>query len=386
MSDKVKIGILGCGPRGIQMAYIVKLLPDLCELAAMSEPAPAANAAARTAFPGIRIFSSSEELLDSGMADAVITEVPPSVHSRYVCMALDRGIHVLGEIPPVNTLEEGTILWNKVRSSKAIYMCAANPNYRAKTMFLKKLKSLGMLGNVAYIETEYMHDVRNLKDGWRRNYESCRYCTHSLGPILELLDGDECVSVSCFGTGDHFHTGWLHNAMSALFRTRNNVVVRFLTAFALPYHGPAHTTRIFAEKGIAELRNESARLWIASLNEFSSRNDFIEIPLTPSGADRPRDMKIPDEELFRLGHYGHNGSDLLMLADFADAVLKGKSSPVGIRKALSMTLPGIYAALSAEENGALKQIRYPWSGEAEDADSDSCLFMTENNKEERAGT
>ncbi|OQA78611.1 MAG: Glycosyl hydrolase family 109 protein 1 precursor [Lentisphaerae bacterium ADurb.Bin242] len=361
MNKKVKTAVLGCGPRGIQMARIVKLVPECCRLIAMSDPNPDALAGAKKAFPEIGFFQSSDELLDSGMADAVITEIPPAAHTEYVIKALERGIHVLGEIPAVNSIEEGELLWKKVNDSKALYMCGANPNYRAKTAFLLKMREMGLLGNIAYIETEYMHDMRGMTDQWRRTYESCRYCTHSLGPVLELLKDDEFVSVSCMGTGDHFHCGCSHNAMSALLRTKNDVVVRFLTAFAIPYHGPAHTARIFAEKGIVELRNEGARLWLTELNEFSARNDFLEIPFTPAGADRPNGLKILDEELFRQASCGHNGSDIFMLRDFADAVLNGKPSPVGIREGLAMTLPGIYAALSAREGGALKPIRYPWS-------------------------
>ncbi|MBO6066018.1 MAG: hypothetical protein J6P36_06325, partial [Lachnospiraceae bacterium] len=65
--------------------------------------------------------------------------------------------------------------------------------------------------------------------------------------------------------------------------------------------------------------------------------------------------------LFQAAGTGHNGSDIVMLRDFADAILNGKPSPIGIREGLAMTLPGIYAAESAREGGALKEIRYPWS-------------------------
>ena len=162
-------------------------------------------------------------------------------------------------------------------------------------------------------------------------------------------------------TFDRIGCGRSHNAMACLLHTPNNVVVRFLTAFALPYHGPAHTTRIMAEKGIVELYNEKVRLWLKGLNEFSSQNDFLEIPLTPQSDARPISMRIIDEDIFQLAGHGHNGSDILMLKDFADAILNGKPSPVGIREGLAMTLPGIYAAESARDGGALKEIKYPWS-------------------------
>ena len=361
MSNFVKFGILGCGPRGLQMARVLRLLPDLVTLSAMSDTDAACLQKAAGEFSDVAFYDSSDALLDSALLDAVITEIPPASHTEYVVKALERGIHVLGEIPAVDSLEEAELLWEKVNSSTALYMCGSNPHYRAKTTLLLKLKEMGMIGKVAYIETEYMHDMRAFGDEWRKTYESCRYCTHSLGPVLRLLDDDEFTSVACMSTGDHFNCGRNHNAMSALLKTRNNVVVRFLTGFALPYTGPAHTTKIFSEKGILELRNESARIWLADLNGFSSKRDFLELPLTPKPSDRPANLKIIDEDLFRAAHYGHNGSDLLMVQAFVEAILHATPSPIGIKDALAMTLPGIYAALSAREGGALQQIKYPWT-------------------------
>ena len=274
--------------------------------------------------------------------------------------ALERNIHVLGEIPAVDSIEEGEYLWKKVNDAKALYMCGSNPNYRAKTLFAKRLKSLGVLGKIAYVETEYMHDMRELKDNWRKTYESCRYCTHSLGPVLAIAEGEEIRSVSCMSIYDRIGCGRSHNAMAALFRTQNDIVIRFLTAFALPYRGPAHTTKIMTGQGILELRNEGAKVWLQKLSEFSAGRDFLEVPFTPTGDSRPNGLQIIDEDLFRQAHYGHNGSDIYMMEDFADAILNGKPSPIGIREALAMTLPGIYAAESAREGGELKNIKYPW--------------------------
>jgi hypothetical protein len=149
--------------------------------------------------------------------------------------------------------------------------------------------------------------------------------------------------------------------MAALLHTKSNVVVRLLTCFGMPTKGPYHTTRILAEKGNVYLYNERAKVWLKDLNEFSAENDYLDIPLTPYGASRPGSVPIYDEETFKKAHYGHNGSDNLMLKDFCDAILNNKPSPLGIREGLAMTLPGIYGALSAREGGVLKEIVYPWS-------------------------
>ncbi|MBQ9336979.1 MAG: Gfo/Idh/MocA family oxidoreductase [Lentisphaeria bacterium] len=362
MSEKVRLGIAGCGPRGIQMGYIAKLLPDCCELTAMSDPDEEALAKAAAAFPEIKLFRSSDELLDSRLIDAVITEIPPAIHTEYVVKALERGIHVLGEIPCVNTVEEGEYLWQKVSQSKAIYMCGSNPNYRAKTRFILKLRDMDLLGRIAYIEAEYTHGSGDpvKKKTWRAGYESCRYCTHSLGPVLALT-GEEFTAVSCMSTYDRLGNGRAHNVMASLLHTKDNLVVRLLTAFGVPTFGPQHTTRIFAEKACVWLYNQKARIWFKGLNEFSSENDYLDIPLTPGPDSRPTSLPILNEKFFEEASWGHNGSDNVMLRDFCEAILNEKPSPLGIREGLAMTLPGIYAADSAREGGALKEIKYPWS-------------------------
>ena len=137
----LRIGILGCGPRGMQMGCITKLLPEICILSAMSDPDKTNLQKAAELFPDIALFESSDALLDSGKVDAVITEIPPALHTEYVVKALERNIHVLAEIPAADSIEEGNLLWKKVNSSRAMYMCGSTPNYRSKTLLAKKYRN-----------------------------------------------------------------------------------------------------------------------------------------------------------------------------------------------------------------------------------------------------
>lgn len=356
----LRIGILGCGPRGMQMGCITKLLPEMCVLAAMSDPDKDHLKKAAELFPDIALFDSSDALLDSGKVDAVITEVPPALHTEYVIKALERNIHVLAEIPAVDTVEEGELLWKKVNSSRAMYMCGSTPDYRSKTLLAKKIQDLGLLGKIAYAESEYIHYHINAGDNWRDTYESCRYCTHSLSPVLKLK-GEELTAVSCMSTYNQLNNSRVHNAMCAMYRTKSDFVVRVLTAFGLPYKGAPHTTRIFAEKGYAVLQNDKLQIYLHELGDYVTNNKPLEIELTPKGTDKPANMKIMDEGLFLKGECGHNGSDNLMLKDFITAIEGNRESPIGIKEALKLTLPGIYAAESAKEGGTLKEIRYPWN-------------------------
>ena len=59
---------------------------------------------------------------------------------------------------------------------------------------------------------------------------------------------------------------------------------------------------------------------------------------------------------------GHGGADYALLARFFHAIREGLPSPISLREALRMTLPGLAAAESAHAGGKLTRIEYPWSG------------------------
>ena len=64
------------------MARIAKLLPDCCELTAMSDPAEKPLSKAKAVFPEIKLFSTTEELLDTH----IITDpdqYPPCTATGY---------------------------------------------------------------------------------------------------------------------------------------------------------------------------------------------------------------------------------------------------------------------------------------------------------------
>ncbi|MBR2906135.1 MAG: Gfo/Idh/MocA family oxidoreductase, partial [Lentisphaeria bacterium] len=170
-STLVRIAILGCGPRGIQMAKIVALLTKSFKLTAMSDMDAAARERVKSLFPDLELYESSDDLLDKAAIDAVIVETPPAFHAEYVCKALNRNIAVMSEIPVAETLEEADLLYKTVKSSKALFMTGATANYRQKSRYMLKLKKEGILGNAAYVEAEYMHDLRSSNDLWRKTYE-----------------------------------------------------------------------------------------------------------------------------------------------------------------------------------------------------------------------
>ena len=149
--------------------------------------------------------------------------------------------------------------------------------------------------------------------------------------------------------------------MVSIMNTRNKAVVRFLASFALYKSGPDHTTRIFTDDGMFELYNEKIRIFKPDFSEFCEKPEIVEISCGRFPMRFVQDF--PLDKVLAAGGGGHAGADFYALEAFADAVLNNRKSPCPLEKGLAMTLPGIFAADSAREGGALKKILYPWEEE-----------------------
>jgi predicted dehydrogenase len=362
----IRLGVIGFG-RGKDFMTMAANHFENITPAAICDIDPAKRALAKELFPDTPVFESLDDMLEKAQMDALIVETPANYHAEICEKALAAGIHVMSDIPCVDSIEEGKRLYAAVKKAKTIYMSGANPNFRPTTEALLDVKAKGLLGKAYYIETEYIHDLRSLyeRSPWRIKYPPIKYCTHSLGPVLELIDGEEFKWVSCFSTGSHvLNIEGQQDVMSALLRTQSNIVVRLLVSWVNNYHfDGTHLIRVFGTEGSAIIRPVANDLKLFSnktnikhaysvtelgvhVNNYPFMNLNIDKTL-PKYSDRPQ------------SNY-HGGTDYALIEKFLTAIRTGTSSPVPIEKALRMALPGIYAADSANNGGSLTEIKYPW--------------------------
>ena len=355
--DTIRLGIVGYGLRGQSLlALTAAAFPDVV-VVAICERDPQRAALARAEHPRAQVLADFDEMIEHCGLDALLVETPATQHAEFCARALERGIHVMGDVPAVESAEQAQRLWEAQARSRAFYTLGANANMWAFVETAVDLKRKGLLGEPYLLEAEYVHDIRFLFDvtPWRRTFESIKYCTHSLGPLLRLIDED-LATVSCFDTGSHIRRQPdEHDAMVALFRTPSNVVVRLLTTFINNYPTWGHRYRVWGTCGYFERTPDyagpgSAKTVFYSTELYTDRH-LTELPV---GELRPEHADVPHA-------VGHGGADYALLARFFEAVRQGGPAPIPLREALRMTLPGLYAAESARQGGALTTIRYPWS-------------------------
>ena len=353
MAD-IRLGIIGYGMRGRVLRGACRSI-DRVTVAAVVETNAAARENAAREIEGVRLFDRHEEMFESGLVDAVLVETPPETHAAVCIAALGRGLHVMSDVPAVHEIAEAGPLWEAARRAKSVYAFGATTNFWGFVDACADFVRQGFLGKPYFAEAEYVADIDWLVKAtpWRAHYPPILYCTHSLGPVLKWI-GEELREVTCFSTGGrHRADPGDDDAMTALYRASGGAVVRLLISFITSHPSPYHRYVCYGTAGYFEKTQPLAGGESQVL--FSSRKVYGMHALTrlPVAEARP--------ELQAAAGVGeHGGADYAMLTDFADAIEGRKAPAVGIREALAMTLPGLYALDSARHGGRLTRIQYPW--------------------------
>lgn len=317
-------------------------------------------------FPDATFYNDYDKMLNEANLDAVIVETGADIHAEFCMKALQKNINVLTDIPVVANLKEADLLWKASLETKAMISVGANPNEQKFTVLLKDFYDTGKLGKPYCMEAEYIHwnlpasdERKGLHENgdWRKLLCPIRYCTHSLGPLLTVLEED-LRKVCCMGTGHHadkseYEEGNNKDDMScAQFQTESGVVVRLLRNGRCRANIGHHNYRVFGTEGYMERVERSGKPVI----RFNSQKDDPVLKEISGEFMPPAYADNPDAT-------GHGGMDYALLDKFFKAILNNGPAPISLKEGLAMTLPGIYAEESSKRGGEIVTIYYPWDKE-----------------------
>ena len=287
-------------------------------------------------------FTTYDELLAHPL-DAVVIASPMGEHCAQSIAALEQGIHVLCEVPALASLEEAPALVDAVQRSTAKYMLAENCCYWAFIQSWAGMARQGRIGQPIYAEAEYIHDCRSLmveSDGtrtWRASLPPIQYCTHSLGPLLQILD-DHCITAVGMHTGSNVapEIGALDLEV-ALLRTSRGVPIKILIGFSIERAPAFHYFSVYGTRGVLERPRTGEDRTLAY---------FADIPEMAGMADLPLGTRHPHAPAHATAG-GHGTAEYAMVNAFVASLLNDTPPPINVHRALEMTLPGICAHRSA---------------------------------------
>ncbi|MDA1065368.1 MAG: Gfo/Idh/MocA family oxidoreductase [Verrucomicrobia bacterium] len=297
MKNDVRIGIIGLGNMGnfYARAILDGKVPGMC-LSAVCDMDQGRIAA----FEGVAQFTDTDELLNSGVVDAVHIATPHFFHTTLGIAALEAGLHVLVDKPiSVHKADCERLIaahTNKDQVFGGMFNQRTDPRY----LKLKSLIDNGELGKINRIQwtvTDWFRTEAYYGSGaWRATWKGegggvlLNQCPHQLD-LWQWLFGMPVEIYSQCDLG-RFHDIEVEDAVTALMRYENGTTGVFISTTG---ESPGvNRLEIASERGLVLLEGGTIR-WTRNEVEssaFSKESDQgfakpaswnVEIPVGASG-------------------------------------------------------------------------------------------------------
>jgi len=342
----LRVGVVGLG-RGMSFVNVFSMRKD-AEVVAVCDIREELALRIKKEMGLEGAYADYDKFLSHDM-DIVVVATPLPLHVSNSIAALESDKHVLCEVPIANSIEECEALVKAVRKSKRKYMFAENCNYWYFVEKWRELVADGKIGRPIYAEAEYIHDCREImrdSEGrltWRASMPPIYYCTHSLGPILSVIN-DRCVSAVGMNTGVNVAPDLGAIDMEVgLFRTKNGAVIKVLCAFSIERRQAFHYYSIYGSAGVIEnVRGQTEKSFA-----YSRGSDrMIELPYSYNHPHAPDSASVG----------GHGTAEYYMVNAFIESIVNDTKPPVDVYDGLDYSLPGLCAHLSAQQGSKMIDI------------------------------
>ncbi|PIH56143.1 Gfo/Idh/MocA family protein [Paenibacillus sp. LK1] len=305
---KLRIGIIGMGNMGSDHAK--KLINGTVmevELTAVSDMDAKRIKASKMYLPDtLGYFNSPEELINSGLCDAVIIATPHYDHPRLAIQAFSKGLHVLCEKPAGVYTKQVREMNEKAQESGVVFCMMfnqrTNPMYR-KMRELVQGGELGAIKRVNWIITDWYRTQAYYDSGsWRATWAGegggvlINQCPHNID-LLQWICGMPS-KVRAFCHEGKWHDIEVEDDVTAYLEFPNGSTGVFVTTTAdLP-----GTNRLEITLEMGKLVCEHGKLTLHKLSQnereycFESKEGFtspsVEVSVVPAEGDNSQHMGI----------------------------------------------------------------------------------------------
>jgi predicted dehydrogenase len=316
---KLRIGIIGMGNMGSDHARkLINGTVTEVELTAVSDMDEKRITASKTYLSeALGYFNSPEELIDSGLCDAVIIATPHYDHPRLAIQAFSKGLHVLCEKPAGVYTKQVREMNEKAQESGVVFCMMfnqrTNPMYR-KMRELVQGGELGAIKRVNWIITDWYRTQAYYDSGsWRATWAGegggvlINQCPHNIDLLQWICGMPSKVRAFC-------HEGKWHNIeveddVTAYLEFPNGSTGVFVTTTAdLP-----GTNRLEITLEMGKLVCEHGKLTLHKLSQNEREYCF----------ESKEGFTTPSVEVSVVPVEGDNSQHMGIIASFANAILDG---------------------------------------------------------------
>jgi predicted dehydrogenase len=316
---KLRIGIIGMGNMGSDHAK--KLINGTVmevELTAVSDMDEKRIKASKMYLPDtLGYFNSPEELIDSGLCEAVIIATPHYDHPRLAIQAFNKGLHVLCEKPAGVYTKQVREMNEKAQESGVVFCMMfnqrTNPMYR-KMRELVQGGELGAIKRVNWIITDWYRNQAYYDSGsWRATWAGegggvlINQCPHNID-LLQWICGMPS-KVRAFCHEGKWHDIEVEDDVTAYLEFPNGSTGVFVTTTAdLP-----GTNRLEITLEMGKLVCEHGKLTLHKLSQNEREYCF----------ESKEGFTSPSVEVTVVSAEGDNSQHMGIIASFANAILDG---------------------------------------------------------------
>ena len=237
--EQVRLGIIGIGNMGTAHARSLMAgeVPEM-KLTAVADVNPARLTWAEENLPGVARFDDAEQLMTSGLVDAVLVAVPHYFHPPMVISALGHGLHAISE-KPAGVYTKAVREMNEV-AAKSDKTFAIMFNQRTNCVYRKMREiiatgGIGQLQRVNWIitnwyRTQYYYDTGSWRATWKGEGGGVliNQAPHQLDLIQWVL-GEMPVKVRGFCGYGKWHDIEVEDDVTAYFEYANGATGVFIT-------------------------------------------------------------------------------------------------------------------------------------------------------------
>ena len=237
----VRYGIIGLGAQGTRYAINIfeKGKAENAVLTAMCDINPEAIEIMKqkTANKDVEYFADYIEMLDSGLCDAVLIEVPHYQHPEMVMECLKRDINVICEKPAGVYTAQVREMNEAAEKSNAVFGMMFNQRTNCIYRKMREMIAAGEIGEiqrVTWIITDWYRTQKYYDSGnWRASWEGegggvlINQSTHQLD-LVQWVTGKLPVAVNGFCKYGKWHDVEIEDEVTAYVEYANGATGTFI--------------------------------------------------------------------------------------------------------------------------------------------------------------
>lgn len=382
MKEKIKIGYIGVGERGMGVlkACLVHMKDvEICRVSDLLQERME-NAAKliyeNTGKNPILTKDYREILLDPSV-DAVFIMTGWSGRTEMAIEAMNAGKYVAIEVGCADNLDECYALVRAYEKTRMPVMMLENCCYGRREMMILNMVKQGLFGEIVYCTGGYHHYLnegvlfgKNCEDfrlAYYRDKNREFYPTHELGPISKILNinrGNRFTTLTSFGSksvGIKTYVARKFGEESPYAKTdykQSDIVTTVLTCeggetvtIVLDTTLPrAYYSRNFSVRGTLGMSSEDTKVvFLEGMNEEISNNE--------DEMYQKYDHPLHAEFVKEGPRGGHGGMDWLACRGFIESVKAGTNTPIDVYDTATWLAVGVLSEMSLAEGS--KTVEFP---------------------------